>query len=1571
MAFFLDSKTHIYMKKMFFVLLMAALSVIPNAEAQTGFLDEIKKTNLFDGEILKKLLDLPLNVTKGKAKSKAAEARASEVPFTERVRIPDVTTNKKRYYIRNVKTGKYLHYAGKESTLNTVDVPDADAAFYFDNRTLFESGSGMHMYSSADLCFYGPEGYNNTLIWGATPQKIASNPGVSDVTFYFIVSEDNSGFYISNSEAETAWTYDEDGNIVNGGFDENALWTCEALPVEPSLSTSADTVWYVVKNVENRKYLHYEGSNVAMNTVTAPDSCSLFYALLTDGGVELHNYTAGELVCRGTDSWGKTGTNFNIKPTEDGGLQYYISVSGDKTANDIWYVDNDGLLQSGAYGENSLWEFEEITNFKEIFGLASNGVYDYSGKIEEALIDAAEKIGATTEMSIYKYFSYLYAIFQGIAFDKAFLADFDDVAKCKVMNEKIVKMFSHVLLYDINEDITIHNIGYVGADGEVIKNTLATNSTLLEINNAPNAHTNVWEYILLVDNGNLNKMVFYNKAIGKYLGKPVDEDGDGEATVGFVDDIKDAGSWTPAAADDKTLEAWLAIDDIINNFKLSVAIANADEGTDGYFLMLPNPNAKEVACKRIDVTDEAELLEIPGLMWLAEFGTANINEKFYNHAAEAATLYPQLLQSIYGLVKNDENSFYKSCCEAQGLGSNIEYLTDYDLTTAFGTTGEGCDYDKHSLLAVLPAPTSEFYFYMKPYTEMVYGVPMNIKISGYDYDEEKDELVYVADIANVSTETMYENMFYFSDLIKTENRPYQYIGFTVEGTNTPGDNQAFALSEFYVLPNNEKVAEASQVINEFYSKSYMGEEIIEPSVELVKLKAEYYLELNADNHSLTPVNGKYSTEKYNALKAACENVKANDADSVDALIVALDEFLKSLYTEETYPIYILESAWEDGYSAGWAVGADPRKSGNNELFTLKVKVQDANIWDMRQWVAVKKSNDENAPSNYYDVHFPALKNDDDDNGHGYVYIDEIAGWKNLYSSKKPAYNISMKNEESEEDENAVAYFGFHESRNFTVFAEPATVANRKDYCEEAGANYGAGAWYLSNAGYMTQSDYEMIVELFRTDGDYNEYVNDYLFEAFANFGIACTMADMYRTGEKKGRYVYEENNGLTKVQFEELYKMLKPYYDLGPVELALRVLRGEYSDALLADIEDVLIEIVPHFPNFKDNSSTSGMYYRLKGKTSGNYVVAGLVDATLKMMSDKDGGYDEISSVFYSTLTQNENYVQDVISYSNGRYIMAADGKVKYNAIPKYEETYTMQGCAFEWTENGYTLLLDGEHKLFDGGTAVTSQPVTTVVEGEGANNCYWELEVVEELPVKITSAGVASFYAPVELVIPEGVKAYVLYGEDKTENNSHMDVTTGQMYDAEKNVFNLKSLQGGVIPAGLPVLLTGAEGVYDFYINYERTLITDEDVKATYCYDEDIVNLLEGVVPTTYIPVRDNYIHYILSKKNDVVGMYKVKTYNSLTSSDDKITTTFDTGKESFQNNGHRAWLPMPAAKSSGAASYLFAVGHKGDDTTAIVEVENDNALKGTIFDLQGRMLNEIKGRGIYIIDGKRVFVK
>ena len=92
---FLKFKNCNYMEKMFLMLLVAALTAFSNVEAQTSnnFLEEIKKANLLEGDILKKLSELSMNLNGkakpvAKSKAKAAELRASEVSFTERVRIP-------------------------------------------------------------------------------------------------------------------------------------------------------------------------------------------------------------------------------------------------------------------------------------------------------------------------------------------------------------------------------------------------------------------------------------------------------------------------------------------------------------------------------------------------------------------------------------------------------------------------------------------------------------------------------------------------------------------------------------------------------------------------------------------------------------------------------------------------------------------------------------------------------------------------------------------------------------------------------------------------------------------------------------------------------------------------------------------------------------------------------------------------------------------------------------------------------------------------------------------------------------------------------------------------------------------------------------------------------------------------------------------------------------------------------------------------------------------------------------------------------------------------------------------
>jgi serine/threonine protein kinase len=201
-----------------------------------------------------------------------------------------------------------------------------------------------------------------------------------------------------------------------------------------------------------------------------------------------------------------------------------------------------------------------------------------------------------------------------------------------------------------------------------------------------------------------------------------------------------------------------------------------------------------------------------------------------------------------------------------------------------------------------------------------------------------------------------------------------------------------------------------------------------------------------------------------------------------------------------------------------------------------------------------------------------------------------------------------------------------------------------------------------------------------------------------------------------------------------------------------------------------------------------------------------------------------------------------------------------------------------------------------------------------------------------------------------------------------------GTVYSREieegANVFKVKAIEGGVLAAGLPVILQAEKaGTYYFKINYAPTLVTDEDKRETYSVDgEEVDNLLEGCHATTYIPERSGYTHYILANKEQGVGMYKVITYDALTSKDG-VTTTFDIS--SFQNNAHRAWLPMADVDSQRAPGYVFSIGRGKGNTTDVEEIESEKNDEKVIYDLQGRRLEKIIHPGIYIVNGERALVK
>ena len=78
------------------------------------------------------------------------------------------------------------------------------------------------------------------------------------------------------------------------------------------------------------------------------------------------------------------------------------------------------------------------------------------------------------------------------------------------------------------------------------------------------------------------------------------------------------------------------------------------------------------------------------------------------------------------------------------------------------------------------------------------------------------------------------------------------------------------------------------------------------------------------------------------------------------------------------------------------------------------------------------------------------------------------------------------------------------------------------------------------------------------------------------------------------------------------------------------------------------------------------------------------------------------------------------------------------------------------------------------------------------------------------------------------------------------------------------------------------------------------------------------------------------------------------------------------FKNNAFKAYLPA-SATSDNAAITFYSFGFDWGGTTGIENIEDaveENATKA-IYDITGRKINSITVPGIYIINGKKTFVK
>ncbi len=312
-----------------------------------------------------------------------------------------------------------------------------------------------------------------------------------------------------------------------------------------------------------------------------------------------------------------------------------------------------------------------------------------------------------------------------------------------------------------------------------------------------------------------------------------------------------------------------------------------------------------------------------------------------------------------------------------------------------------------------------------------------------------------------------------------------------------------------------------------------------------------------------------------------------------------------------------------------------------------------------------------------------------------------------------------------------------------------------------------------------------------------------------------------------------------------------------------------------------------------------GSFYRLKNGASGWY-------ATSDLRTDETNHSDKLYMAEDGTQANTIWYVganNALLSYRKGKYLGDMSSDWSFEAVGSTGNATTfVQGA----TIGKMQIKPSSGRSLYGDKVRVDAAP-----ESNNSGNYEWTIEEVTSLPVTITAAGYATFYAPVAVQIPEDVVAYYAA-------------------EADKKYVSLTAIDG-VIPANTGVILQGEANTYNFNIVADVDAVTG--------------NKLAGTVASAY--VTDDA--YVLSMQDDVVGMYKAAKNQQ--------------GGVSWLNNGFKAYLPA----SVFTADARFLVFDFGGTETAIEGIEAESTANAVVYDLAGRRVQNAQ-KGVFIVNGKVV---
>lgn len=508
-----------------------------------------------------------------------------------------------------------------------------------------------------------------------------------------------------------------------------------------------------------------------------------------------------------------------------------------------------------------------------------------------------------------------------------------------------------------------------------------------------------------------------------------------------------------------------------------------------------------------------------------------------------------------------------------------------------------------------------------------------------------------------------------------------------------------------------------------------------------------------------------------------------------------------------------------------------------------------------------------------------------------------------------------------------------------------------------------------------------------TNGVYYNFKPDGNNTFLSNYAGGSNPLGFYGT-EDEGSRVYFESVDVENFAFKRLSKLNEVIGTLGIVPAASEIV-GEYTiesatgysaavekatsmveggTSTDAEYNAQFVALYQSYENLAINLPVPGTLYKLRSRyVTDHYVFVN--DDRVARYSNNHIGDDNIDADAIWVFEGTENGSLKLKNLQTGCYVPSLPSG-EFSLVPESENAGAMtlhpygvgdgavqiQGGSsyyfhFNSGSGGDQKLIGWEAGAIGGGNPVYIEEVNME---EAVNKISHSITLAPNTTGDDTTTGYSTLNLGYPVTVPEGVTAYIITNSAIVEN-------TIELYEY--------ATSGSTIPANTPVILRGSTETSagrEFKFNNNSVVAVD-----------DVTNYLGGTNYTTYESCLDEngnnvYNIYMLTRKSGIVAMrWMYENYQLVDGIYSKLT-----GDDANSDKGgyvkcsaNKVYLKL-ADTSTANLSSTYYFGFPGG-TTDIDKIEGEeNPLEGTIYDLQGRKIEEVTVPGFYIVNGKKMFI-